>query len=102
MPDEEVLSTSHPHINRLAPVAPHHDALNSGLARLCEASECRDASEVRSLLFSSITAEGETANAFSVAKASVRANGKSHLEDPAMLEMTLNTAPTPVGGGGGG
>ena len=38
-PDEEVLSTSHPHIHRLAPVAPHHDALNSGLGRLYEASD---------------------------------------------------------------
>jgi FlaA1/EpsC-like NDP-sugar epimerase len=102
MPDEEILSTSHPHIHQLAPVAPHHDALDSDLRSLYEASECRDASAVRSLLFNSVTPQGEAAEASSGANVSAPTNEKPALEVPAMLGWTLNTTPTPVGGGGGG
>ena len=102
MPDEEVLGTSHPHIHRLAPVAPHHDALNSSLGSLYEAAESRDVGAVRSLLFNSVTPKDEAAEALSDAKSSASTNGKPAREDPAMLERTFNTAPAPVGGGGGG
>jgi len=102
MPDEEVLGTSHPHIHRLAPVSPNHDALNSGLRSLYEASECRDASSVRSLLFNSVTSKDEESEAVSDAKSSASTTGRPALQDSGLLERTFNTAPTPVGGGGGG
>jgi FlaA1/EpsC-like NDP-sugar epimerase len=50
-PDEEVLSTSHPHIHRLNPVRQSHDVLNAELARLHEAAVHRDGNAARSLLF---------------------------------------------------
>ena len=76
MPDEEVLGTSHPHIHRLAPVAPHHDALNSSLGSLYEAAESSDVGAVHSLLFNSVTPKDEAAEALSDAKSSASTNGK--------------------------
>jgi FlaA1/EpsC-like NDP-sugar epimerase len=55
-PDEEVLSTSHPYINRLAPVPLPQAELGLKLNRLSDAAEQRNGDAVRMLLFSSVSA----------------------------------------------
>lgn len=50
-PDEEIFSTSHPHIERLAPITVAPEALVGQLVELRRASQARDAVIVRSLLF---------------------------------------------------
>jgi FlaA1/EpsC-like NDP-sugar epimerase len=56
-PEEEVLSTSHPHIHRLAPVSTPKEALDSRLLRLREAAARRDGENVRDLLFTPVSTE---------------------------------------------
>jgi FlaA1/EpsC-like NDP-sugar epimerase len=51
-PEEEVLTTYHPYINRLIPITAAADELDSGLVDLQEATSRRDAETVRRLLFS--------------------------------------------------
>lgn len=55
-PDEEVLSTSHPYINRLAPVPLPREELSMRLARLQDAAAGRNGDAVRALLFSAVSA----------------------------------------------
>ena len=55
-PDEQVLSTSHPYINRLAPVPLPQEELSMRLARLQDAAVGRNADAVRALLFSAVSA----------------------------------------------
>lgn len=55
-PDEQVLGTSHPFINRLAPVPVPQEELSMRLARLQEAAVCRNGDVVRALLFSAVSA----------------------------------------------
>ena len=51
-PEEEVLTTYHPYINRLIPITAAADELDSGLVDLQAATSRRDAETVRRLLFS--------------------------------------------------
>jgi len=55
-PDEHVLSTSHPYINRLAPVPLPQEELSTRLARLRDAAVSRNGDAVRTLLFSAVSA----------------------------------------------
>jgi FlaA1/EpsC-like NDP-sugar epimerase len=55
-PDEQVLSTSHPYINRLAPVSLPQEEFDSRLARLQDAALSRNGDAVRALLFSAVSA----------------------------------------------
>ncbi len=50
-PDEQVLKTEHPFIYRLVPIAAPRDVLDADMASLAAAAEHRNASSVRSLLF---------------------------------------------------
>jgi FlaA1/EpsC-like NDP-sugar epimerase len=54
-PDEEVLSTSHPYINRLAPVPLPQEELSMKMARLQDAALRRNGDAVRALLFSAVS-----------------------------------------------
>jgi FlaA1/EpsC-like NDP-sugar epimerase len=58
-PDEQVLSTSHPYINRLAPVPLPQEELSMRMARLQDAAVCRNGDAVRALLFSAVSATVE-------------------------------------------
>ncbi|MGO8872150.1 MAG: polysaccharide biosynthesis protein [Acidimicrobiales bacterium] len=51
-PDEEILVTSHPYINRLVPIQAEPDVFEAELDQLETATLCRDQEAVRSLLFS--------------------------------------------------
>jgi FlaA1/EpsC-like NDP-sugar epimerase len=55
-PDEQVLSTSHPYINRLAPVPLPQEELSMRMARLQDAALRRNGDAVRALLFSAVSA----------------------------------------------
>ena len=55
-PDEQVLSTSHPYINRLAPVPLPQEELSMRLARLRDAAVRRNDDAVRALLFRAVSA----------------------------------------------
>ena len=55
-PDEQVLSTSHPYINRLAPVPLPQEELSMRMARLQDAAVRRNGDAVRALLFSAVSA----------------------------------------------
>jgi FlaA1/EpsC-like NDP-sugar epimerase len=55
-PDEQVLSTSHPYINRLAPVQVPEEELNMRMARLQDAALRRNGDAVRALLFIAVSA----------------------------------------------
>ena len=55
-PDEQVLSTSHPYINRLAPVAVPQEELSMRMASLQDAALRRNGEAVRALLFSAVSA----------------------------------------------
>jgi len=55
-PDEQVLSTSHPYIHRLAPVPLPQEELSMRLARLEDAAVRRNGDAVRALLFSAVSA----------------------------------------------
>jgi FlaA1/EpsC-like NDP-sugar epimerase len=50
-PDEEMMGTSHPYINRLVPIRARHDVFEEELEQLEAATVCRDQQKVRSLLF---------------------------------------------------
>ncbi len=50
-PDEEVLSTSHPYVNRLVPIKADPVSFEAELVKLEAAAACRDQRAVRSLLF---------------------------------------------------
>jgi FlaA1/EpsC-like NDP-sugar epimerase len=54
-PDEQVLSTSHPYINRLAPVPLPHEELSMRLTRLHDAAVRRNGDAVRALLFRAVS-----------------------------------------------
>ena len=54
-PDEQVLSTSHPYINRLALVPLPQEELSMRLARLREAAVGRNGDAIRTLLFSAVS-----------------------------------------------
>jgi len=56
-PEEQVLSTTHPHIHRLAPVPTPPEVLNTKLSRLHAAAVNRDVPAVRALLFTAVSAE---------------------------------------------
>ena len=58
-PDEQVLSTSHPYINRLAPVPPPREELSMRLDRLQDAAVRRNGDDVRALLFSAVSVLGD-------------------------------------------
>jgi FlaA1/EpsC-like NDP-sugar epimerase len=51
-PDEQVLTTLHPYIDQLIPLASSSESFASGLDRLAEATARRDPEAVRALLFS--------------------------------------------------
>ena len=55
-PDEQVLSTSHPYINRLAPVPVPKEELSMRMASLQDAALRRNGDAVRALLFSAVSA----------------------------------------------
>ena len=55
-PNEEVLSTTHPYINRLAPVPLPQEELNIRLAGLQDAAVRRNEDAVRALLFRAVSA----------------------------------------------
>jgi len=55
-PDEQVLSTSHPYINRLAPVPVPAEELSMRMASLQDAALRRNGDAVRALLFSAVSA----------------------------------------------
>ena len=52
-PDEQVLSTQHPYINQLLPIAASPEQMARDLTRLHEASQLRDAEAVKEVLFAS-------------------------------------------------
>ena len=58
-PDEQVLSTSHPYINRLAPVPPPREELSMRLDGLQDAAVRRNGDDVRALLFSAVSVLGD-------------------------------------------
>jgi FlaA1/EpsC-like NDP-sugar epimerase len=51
-PEEKVLSTAHPYINRLVPIRAPAETFSVELVQLEAATQCRDGRTVRSLLFS--------------------------------------------------
>ncbi len=55
-PDEQVLTTLHPYIDQLIPLATSPDSFAAGLEQLAEATARRDPEAVRALLFSMTTA----------------------------------------------
>ena len=57
-PDEQVLATSHPYINQVAPVPLPQGELSIRLAGLQDAAILRNAEAVRTLLFSAVSASG--------------------------------------------
>ena len=58
-PDEEVLSTSHPYINRLDPISLPPEVLSMRLGRLQSAAVDRNGDAVRALLFSALSASAD-------------------------------------------
>jgi FlaA1/EpsC-like NDP-sugar epimerase len=70
-PDEQVLSTSHPYINRLAPVPVPHEELSLRLSRLEDAAVRRNGDDVRALLFNAVSASDGDHTELSAAEASV-------------------------------
>jgi hypothetical protein len=60
-PEEQVLTTEHPHINRLVPIRTAPDVFAVELQQLEEATLKRDHGAVRTLLFESGPAETDTA-----------------------------------------
>jgi FlaA1/EpsC-like NDP-sugar epimerase len=78
-PEEEVLTTYHPYINRLIPITAAPDELDSGLVDLQDAASCRDAQTVRKLLFSigSPTSSGSRPRVESTETPDTTAGGRS-------------------------
>jgi FlaA1/EpsC-like NDP-sugar epimerase len=66
-PEEEVLTTQHPYINQLLPISASSEEFASGLHELHEATMCRDAVAVRSLLFSVAAPHPATSSDFAEA-----------------------------------
>ena len=58
-PDEQVFTTNHPYINRLAPIPLPQEELDMRLVRLQDASIGRDGAAVRALLFTAVSASVE-------------------------------------------
>jgi hypothetical protein len=56
-PDEEILGTSHPYINRLVPLRAPADVFASDIDRLEQATLLRDKESVRTLLFTAATTD---------------------------------------------
>ena len=68
-PDEQVLSTIHPYINRLAPVPLPQEELSMRLDRLQDAAVRRSGDAVRALLFSAVSASVDDQTEFPAANA---------------------------------
>jgi FlaA1/EpsC-like NDP-sugar epimerase len=66
-PDEQVLSTSHPYINRLAPVPVPQEELSLRLSRLEDAAVRRNGDDVRALLFNAVSASADDQTELSAA-----------------------------------
>jgi FlaA1/EpsC-like NDP-sugar epimerase len=60
-PDEEIFDTSHPYINRLAPIRAPAAAFAAEMAQLEQATAIRDAETVRRLLFTAASVDGAEA-----------------------------------------
>ena len=109
-PEEEVFSTSHPHIQRLVPIQTPTKELATRLHRLVEACHDRDAAEVRTLLGTSRPLGGDVPDALPGDTPVPVPNGaepngasahRSKDRVPSLHRHQVEILPSPIPGGGG-
>ena len=109
-PDEAVFSTTHPDIQRLAPVPTSDDTLFTQIDQLQDAATRRDVPEVRSLLFGVASPEASPAAAEPEADGGngtngvngKNGNGARHDPDrPVQPDRSMDIVGSPIPGGGG-
>jgi FlaA1/EpsC-like NDP-sugar epimerase len=111
-PEEHVSSTSHRHIQRLAPITMPADLLELRLKELEASANRRDADAVRSLLFESVSAnevdetrvEMEISPPIDYAKVPEAATALHHRHNGSVAgarRRSLDVVPSPISGGDG-
>ena len=84
-PDEEILGTAHPYINRLVPLRAPAERFAADLDELEQATALRDKEAVRTLLFTAAIAEGASA----APQPEATTNGNGHLAHSGATESFL-------------